>query len=84
MGYARVIPPSGESHPTRFPGVSVFVGFNGFFIRGMMHLWPGSETPANGDDSMYDLLIALAFIGMVIAPALVAAKSGKEAAEESE
>jgi hypothetical protein len=32
---------------------------------------------------MHDLLIALAFIGMVMAPALVAAKSGK-AADESE
>lgn len=26
---------------------------------------------------MHDLLIALAFIGMVVAPAVVAAKSGK-------
>lgn len=32
---------------------------------------------------MHDLLIALAFIGMVLAPALVAAKSGS-AAEEGE
>jgi hypothetical protein len=31
---------------------------------------------------MHDLLIALAFIGMVVAPALVAAKSGAEAVEE--
>ena len=31
---------------------------------------------------MHDVLIALAFIGMVILPALVAAKSGAEAAEE--
>lgn len=31
---------------------------------------------------MLDLLIALAFIGVVIAPALVAAKSGAEAAEK--
>ncbi len=33
---------------------------------------------------MHDLLIALAFIGMVIAPALVAAKSGGETADEAE
>jgi hypothetical protein len=33
---------------------------------------------------MYDLLIALAFIGLVVAPALVAAKSGDAAAEESD
>jgi hypothetical protein len=31
---------------------------------------------------MHDLLIGLAFIGMVIAPAIVAAKSGAQAAEE--
>jgi hypothetical protein len=33
---------------------------------------------------MHDLLIALAFIGMVIAPAIVAAKSGVDASDESE
>ncbi len=33
---------------------------------------------------MHDLLIALAFIGMVVAPAVVAAKSGGEATEDSE
>jgi hypothetical protein len=33
---------------------------------------------------MHDLLIAMAFVGMVIAPAIVAAKSGAEAAEELE
>lgn len=34
---------------------------------------------------MHDLLIALAFIGMVIAPAVVAAKSGgSEPSEDSE
>jgi hypothetical protein len=33
---------------------------------------------------MHDLLIALAFIGMVLAPALVAAKSGNESADEIE
>jgi hypothetical protein len=31
---------------------------------------------------MHDLLIALAFIGMVIAPAIVAAHSDVESAEE--
>jgi hypothetical protein len=31
---------------------------------------------------MHDLLIALAFVGMVLAPALVAAKSGAQASEE--
>jgi len=33
---------------------------------------------------MHDLLIALAFIGMVIAPAVVAAKSGADATDESD
>jgi len=31
---------------------------------------------------MHDLLIALAFIGMVVAPAIFAAKSGAEVADE--
>jgi hypothetical protein len=33
---------------------------------------------------MHDLLIALSFIGMVVGPALVAAKAGKQATEESD
>jgi hypothetical protein len=33
---------------------------------------------------MHDLLIALAFIGMVVAPAIVAANSGAGEADESE
>jgi hypothetical protein len=33
---------------------------------------------------MHDLWIALAFIGMVIAPAVVAAKSGADATDESD
>jgi hypothetical protein len=33
---------------------------------------------------MHDLLIALSFIGMVVGPALIAAKAGKQATEESE
>jgi hypothetical protein len=33
---------------------------------------------------MHDVLIALAFIGMVILPALVAAKSGSQATNETE
>jgi hypothetical protein len=41
------------------------------------------EAP-RGDKAMHDLLIALAFIGMVVAPAVVAAKSGAGAADELE
>jgi uncharacterized protein YraI len=49
----------------------------------MIHLWTGSQKPHKERNTMHDLLIALAFIGMVVAPALVAAKSGTEA-EDSE
>jgi hypothetical protein len=31
---------------------------------------------------MHDLMIALAFIGMVVAPAIVAAKSGADTVDE--
>jgi hypothetical protein len=44
----------------------------------------GLRKAALGDKTMHDLLIALAFIGMVVAPAIVAAKSGAEIAEELE
>ena len=30
---------------------------------------------------MHDLLVALAFVGMVVAPAIVAAKSGSESTD---
>jgi len=33
---------------------------------------------------MHDLMIALAFIGMVVAPAIVAAKSGADASDDSD
>jgi hypothetical protein len=33
---------------------------------------------------MHDLLIALAFIGMVVAPAIVAARSGSDKTDEAE
>jgi hypothetical protein len=33
---------------------------------------------------MHDLLVALAFVGMVIAPAIVAAKSGSESTDEGD
>jgi hypothetical protein len=35
-----------------------------------------SRTPTEEIHTMHDVLIALAFIGMVVAPAVVAAKSG--------
>jgi hypothetical protein len=51
----------------------------------MIPLWTGSKKRAHSEKNlMHDLLIALAFIGMVIAPAIVAAKSGSENAEEAD
>ena len=44
----------------------------------MIHSWTGFQEPHQ------DLLIALAFIGMVVAPAIVATKSGTESTDESE
>lgn len=43
----------------------------------------GSMSPY-GDVPMHDLLIALAFVGMVIAPAIVAARSGADHSEDGE
>jgi len=60
----------------------VFVGFKSFSLRQMIQMWTGSMEPSQGETHMHDLLIALAFIGMVVAPAIVAAKSGAEAADE--
>jgi hypothetical protein len=37
-----------------------------------------------GSKIMHDLMIALAFIGMVLAPAIVAAKTDIEAIDENE
>jgi hypothetical protein len=48
------------------------------FICGQVLRSPQGET------RMHDVLIALAFIGMILAPALVAARSGAAAADESE
>ena len=41
------------------------------------------QVASQGDETMHDLLIALAFIGMVFAPAVVAARTTPEA-EDSE
>jgi hypothetical protein len=45
-------------------------------------MWQGYAEPPKETQTMHDLLIALAFIGMVVAPAIVAAKSGAETADE--
>jgi len=58
------------------------VVFKFFLIRQIIQLWPSSIEPHKENKEMHDLLIALAFIGMVVAPAIVAAKSGAEAVDE--
>jgi len=50
----------------------------------MIHLWTGCKEPHKERYSMHDLLIALAFIGMVVAPAIVAANSSAESTEEGD
>lgn len=57
------------------------MGFKYFLIKTMIRMWAGS-IESTWRFLMHDLLIALAFIGMVVAPAIVAAKSGAEAADE--
>ncbi len=51
----------------------------------MMQTWTRGRGPQQERNiPMHDLFIALAFIGMVIAPAIVAAQSDVEPAEEAE
>lgn len=57
------------------------MGFKNFLIQSMIQMWTGPIEPT-WRFLMHDLLIALAFIGMVVAPAIVAAKSGAEAVDE--
>jgi hypothetical protein len=47
----------------------------------LLHVVQGKPARRN---TMHDLLIALAFIGMVIAPAIVAANSSAESAEDND
>ena len=48
----------------------------------MMETWTGSREPQKETNTMHDLLIALAFIGLVIAPAIVASSSNIESDEK--
>ena len=41
----KQIPPSCQGHPTRFSAQSVFVGFTGIDIRGIILMWTGSQKP---------------------------------------
>ena len=60
----------------------IFVVFAFGAIGLIIQKWTSSHGAVHGDDAMHDLLIALAFIGMVVAPAVVAAKSGADSADE--
>jgi hypothetical protein len=62
--------------------VAFLVVFKFLLIQSIIQLWTGSIGPHKEIKRMHDLLIALAFIGMVVAPAIVAAKSGAEAVDE--
>lgn len=53
------------------------------YIPTMVQVNSGSEEPQEEDKKMHDFLIAMAFIGMVIAPAVVAAKVNVETADDS-
>jgi hypothetical protein len=50
-------------------------------IPGIMRIGAGFEKPYRRNLDMHDLLIALAFIGIVFAPVVVAAKSGTDEAK---
>jgi hypothetical protein len=56
------------------------VGFSDTVTSGMIMVWMSSEqarpNPTRRITPMHDLLIGLTFVGMVIAPAIVAAFSG--------
>lgn len=80
-----LLPPLGQTNPTDFLSRSFFVGFPQNQNGATIQRWTGCGLDRKGEEPMHDLLIALAFIGMVIAPAVVAAKSGSgEPVEDSE
>jgi hypothetical protein len=75
------IPPSSAAHTTPGSPGPVFVGFKSPQIQPIMESSPDKysfrgnhQGAARGDDTMHDLLIALAFIGVVVAPAIYTAR----------
>jgi len=61
------------------------VGFSGWSLRAIISLWPSAAIGTlKEQQGMHDLLIALAFVGMVIAPAIVAAKVARGPADDTE
>jgi hypothetical protein len=69
---------------TLLPATLCFSGISVFSHPGDDPEVDRSSGHAQGEKTMHDLLIALAFIGMVVAPAIVAAKSGAESTEEGD
>jgi hypothetical protein len=81
--------PLGHDNPPYGMTRSVFVGFKEVTIRYMIHMWTGArpvQGPAKACEErmMHDVLIGLAFIGMIFAPAIVAARSGNGEPDEVE
>ena len=80
--FTRRVPERFRSHKSGYIGNtdsvtdSVFVGFKKFLTWPMISVWRDSEQSTQEKNPMHDLIIALVFIGMVVAPAVVAAKSG--------
>ena len=63
----------GEGHGPRWPCRGVLVVFKILPIPPIIQLTANCKIPCEERNTMHDLLIALAFIGMVVAPAIVAA-----------
>jgi hypothetical protein len=55
--------------------IEIFVGFKKLLIWPMISVWTKFIGIHTGAFPMHDLLICLAFIGIVVAPAVVMAKT---------
>jgi hypothetical protein len=60
------------------------VGFSFASIAPMIHLGTGPKTSWNQRSAMHDFIIILAFIGIIIAPAIVLAKPSAAFPNEQE
>jgi hypothetical protein len=73
----------GEAHDTGSLRSCVFVVFKIFPIPKIIVLWASCRKPCEEKNLMHDLLIALAFIGMIVAPAIAAATTNTDIPEET-
>jgi hypothetical protein len=77
-----------RSYPTDLSLDLVFVGYPSVCAREMMDLQAAimcaCVSIGEEEEEMHDLLIALAFVGMVIAPAIVAARVDNSPLDEGE